>query len=707
MKKRSASMFSGDRGRRVCALLMGFVLLCCGIPVSAETVEERVLAQQGMTVESNEIPGWPTGPVVTAGSAILIEAETGAVLYAKNIHARQYPASTTKILTTLIASERCSLDEWVTFSRDAIYDTPSDSNHIAMDVGQQLTMEDCLNAILIRSANEVSFAVAEHITGTDWQDFAEIMNQRAAELGCVDSNFVNPNGLPDENHYTSAYDLAMIGKAFFANELLCRISMTPRLHILPNDHMPYEKLENSKIELLPGRSYGYEDLVGVKTGYTNAARFSVVSCAERDGMKLICVVLRDESPAHYEDTIALFNYGFGNFTKVNVSQVETKYDIGSTGLFYGENDIFGSSRPLLSLNREDCIVLPRTVDFEDVTSTISYDTADEGQAAVIHYNYQGVDLGSVSVDLAATQEQGYGFHSGRPEETAGGDHVPDFIFVDVTKLLLWAGILAAAGLAAWALRHFLKEYHFPARRTNTRRIWLKDRRKHHPTEYEEEQEMSVAQLRRRQVKEARRRLRHREEEPEEAGPSAAQLRRQEVKEARRRLQRREEDEGQEISYRQLRRQEVKEARRRLQRREEDERPGTSYIRLHRQEVKEARRRQQRRDYEEKPAPGYRQLLGQEVKEARRRQKRRDYEEKPAPDSRRLLGQEAREARRRQKRRDYQEKTGPGFFSQHRQEVKEARRRQLRRRQGVNPQQGYRQLHELPEEEIFYERPEDQ
>ena len=103
----------------------------------------------------------------------------------------------------------------------------------------------------------------------------------------------------------------------------------------------------------------------------------------------------------------------------------------------------------------------------------------------------------MSVDLAATQEQGYGFHSGRPEETAG-DHVPDFIFVDVTKLLLWAGILAAAGLAAWALRHFLKEYHFPARRTNTRRIWLKDRRKHHPTEYEEEQEMSVAQLRRRQ-----------------------------------------------------------------------------------------------------------------------------------------------------------------------------------------------------------------
>ena len=439
MKRLLASIAARGRWLRICAWLSGIALLCCGLPASAETVEERIQAQQGMTVESNEIPGWPTGPVVTAESAILMEAETGTILYAKNIHARQYPASTTKILTTLIASEQCSLDEWVTFSRDAIYDTPSDSNHIAMDVGQQLTMEDCLNAILIRSANEVSFAVAEHISGTSWQDFAEIMNQRAAQLGCVDSHFVNPNGLPDENHYTSAYDLAMIGKAFFSNELLCRISLTPRLHILPNDHMPYEKLENSKIELLPGRSYGYDDLVGVKTGYTNAARYSVVSCAERDGLKLICVVLKDESPAHYEDTIALFNYGFSNFEKVNVSQVETKYNIGNTDFFYGEHDIFGSSKPLLSLNREACIILPRTVDFTEVTSAISYDTANEGQAAIIYYSYQGIDLGSASVDLAVSQNHGYSFDSGLSGENqdADGENAPVFVFINVIKVLMW------------------------------------------------------------------------------------------------------------------------------------------------------------------------------------------------------------------------------------------------------------------------------
>ncbi|MDE5748451.1 MAG: hypothetical protein K2I21_12870, partial [Acetatifactor sp.] len=545
--------------RRICAWLIGFSLLCCGLPASAETVQERIQEQQDMTVESNEVPGWPTGPIVTAQSAILMEAETGTILYAKNIHARQYPASTTKILTTLIAAEQCSLDEWVTFSREAIYDTPSDSNHIAMDVGQQLTMEDCLNAILIRSANEVSFAVAEHITGTSWHDFADIMNRRAEELGCVDSHFVNPNGLPDENHYTSAYDLAMIGRAFFANEMLCRISLTPRLHILPNDHMPYEKLENSKVELLPGKTYGYDDLVGVKTGYTNAARYSVVSCAERDGLKLICVVLRDESPYHYEDTIALLNYGFSNFSKVNVSQMESKYNIDNTGFFYGEHDIFGNSRPLLSLNQEDCIVLPKTVNFSDTVSTISYDTVSEGQAAVIHYSYQGVDLGSVSVDLALPSDSIYSFDSGLlgEKEAVGSEKTPLLVFVNVKKVLMWAGIAVAAVLVLLGLRHLLKEFHFPVRRTNTRRSWEKERRKHRPREYEDSPELSVEQLRRRQVKEARRRQLRREDEEEETS-GVIRLHTQQVKEARRRQLRREDEESTGPSFHQLHRQEVKE-----------------------------------------------------------------------------------------------------------------------------------------------------
>ncbi|MCM1118919.1 MAG: D-alanyl-D-alanine carboxypeptidase [bacterium] len=583
------------RRRHICVWLACLALLC-GVcePAYATSRQEVIQAQQEMPVESNEIPGWPVGPTVTAESAILMEAETGAILYAKNIHARQYPASTTKILTTLIAMEQCSLDEWVTFSKDAIYDTPSDSNHIAMDVGQQLTMEDCLNAILIRSANEVSFAVAEHITGTSWQDFAEIMNRRAQELGCVDSHFVNPNGLPDENHYTSAYDLAMIGRAFFANEVLCRMSMTPRLHILPNDHMPYEKLENSKIEMLPGKTYAYDGLIGVKTGYTNAARSTLVSCAERDGLKLICVVLKDEAPAQYEDTIALFNYGFGNFARVNVSQVETKYNIEGTGFFYEQHDIFGDSRPLLSLNQDAYIVMPRTVDFDDIASVINYDAADEGQAAVIEYSYQGVALGNVSVDLAAPKE-GYSFESGMldgEEKEAANKESPTVIFVNVIKVLKWVGIVVAALLFLGVALHFLKNFRFPARRTNTRRSWEKDRRRYHHEEYEDSSEDDARQQHRRRVREARRRQAHLESE-EDFESTYEQQHRQRVKEARRRQARMEYEEDTEPTFEQLRRRSAREARRRQARMEYEESPELTFEQLRRQQARESRHRRQK------------------------------------------------------------------------------------------------------------------
>ena len=202
----------------VCAAALSFLTCFTSFAADAEALLE---ANRAMPIQSNQVENWPTGPVVGAEAAVLMEADTGAILYEKNIHMKEYPASTTKLLTTLIASEQCDMDEIVTFSHDAVFDTPRDSSHIAMDVGQELTMEQCLNAILIRSANEVSFAVAEHITGTsDWSVFADMMNRRAKELGCLDSHFANPNGLPDENHYTTAYDMAMIGRAFFANEML-------------------------------------------------------------------------------------------------------------------------------------------------------------------------------------------------------------------------------------------------------------------------------------------------------------------------------------------------------------------------------------------------------------------------------------------------------------------------------------------------------
>lgn len=427
-------------------------------------------------IESNSIPNWPQGPVISAQSAILIDADTGAVLYSKNAHEKLYPASTTKILTCLIATERCSLTDTVTFSHDAVFDTPRDSSNIAMDVGYELTLEQCLQAILIASANEASYAVAEHISGTtDWSVFADIMNERAKELGCVDSHFANPNGLPDENHYTSSYDLARIGMAFFANDLLCKISSTPQLDLEPTDKQPKHVVENSKNQLFAGRNYAYEYLVGSKTGYTVAARSTLVSCAEKDGLKLIAVVMVEDSPAQFADTVTLFQYGFENFEKVNISQKETRYQMENGNAFYGGSDIFGSSKPILSLDTEDTVILPKTVPFEDLTSEISYDTDSPEQAALITYTYRDQFLGSVAVNFTTGTEKGYDFTAAvEPEHSTS---LPKVIFINVVKVILWIVGIAGGLILLLILYAFIRNYHFELRKRGGRKGWLKTRKR--------------------------------------------------------------------------------------------------------------------------------------------------------------------------------------------------------------------------------------
>lgn len=464
-----------------------FIISLCLLPFHSLTVFALpVLTEEtdrlSIPIETNAIPNWPEGPDVTAQSAILMDADSGAVLYAKNIHEQLYPASTTKILTCLLAVENCSLDEIVTFSHDAVFDTPRDSSNIAIDEGEELTLEQCLNAILIASANEVAFAVAEHISGSR-PAFAELMNERAAQLGCQNSNFVNPNGLPDEDHYTTAYDLAMIGRAFFANELLCKISSTYKLEIPVTDKQPDPIVEYSRNQLFPGRTYGYEYLVGSKTGYTDAAKSTLVSCAEKDGMKLIAIVMATDAPAQYTDTISLFNYGFSNFDRINISETETKYNIDNAGFFYSSNDIFGSSRPILSLNTEDCIILPKTITFADVTSSISYDTGNGRQAALINYAYGEQFLGSVSVDFAGSGD-GYSFEEAgtlqTPLEAASPDEKKEdsnVIFINIFKVLLWILGIAGAIILIILLHALFVNYQFGGKERNNRRSWLKDRRK--------------------------------------------------------------------------------------------------------------------------------------------------------------------------------------------------------------------------------------
>ena len=267
-------------------------------------------------------------PAVAAESAILMDVDTGVILYEKDIHKKQYPASVTKLLTCIVAAENSELTDIVTFSHEAVFGIERGSSHIGIDEGEQLTMKDAYYGALLESANEVSAGIAEHVGGSK-EGFAAMMNEKVKELGGNDSNFVNANGLHDDNHYTSAYDMALIGRAFAQNEMLLEISGTEYYRIDPT---PTQKdtidLRNHH-RMLPGCQLSgarpYEYMIGGKTGYTVAAKSTLVTFAKKGGHRLVCVVLKDKSPYHYMDTIALFDYGFAAYedTAVN-AQIEEK-----------------------------------------------------------------------------------------------------------------------------------------------------------------------------------------------------------------------------------------------------------------------------------------------------------------------------------------------------------------------------------------------
>ena len=437
------------------SLFFGLVVLCCGIlstpftsHASYEELQEEVEARKSLPVQTNEIDNWPVGPAIGAESAILMDVNTGVVLYAKNIHKKSYPASTTKLLTCLIAIERGNLDDMVEFSHDAVFSLPPGSSNMGMDVGEALTLEQCLYGIMVGSANEVANAVGEYVAGSI-DDFVNLMNERATELGCTDSHFMNTNGLPDDNHYTTVYDLALISSAYFQNEMLCKIGNTARYHFEPTATQPDDFYKSNKHQLINGEIV-YEGVQGGKTGYTDAARQTLVTCAERNGMKLVCIIFKEESPAQFTDTVELFNYGFNNFQVVNISENEDKYQIESTSFLQTGNDIFGSSKAILSIDSDSYVIIPNTITFNDLDSEIDYSVSDENRIAQINYSYNSTYVGSAYLNVAADTISVYEFDTGIDTtdvsvERAEAESSPaTTIFVNVKKVLL--GILIFAGV---------------------------------------------------------------------------------------------------------------------------------------------------------------------------------------------------------------------------------------------------------------------
>lgn len=375
-----------------------------------------------MEIQSNTWENWPAGPQVYAEAAIVMEAGTGTILYSKNIDEQLYPASITKLMTVLLALENLDMDEEVTFSHNAVFSIDYASSHIARDEGEILTAEECLYAIMLESANECSNAIAEQISGTT-EAFADLMNQRAAELGCVNTHFVNPHGLPDENHYTCPRDMALIAREVIKYEKFRQIAETPRYTLRATNKKDEELLMNNHHYMINSykTSRFLDDTVFAgKTGYTTAALNTLVTCATRNGMDLIVVTMKTQGTAErgvpvYTDTANLLNYASENFHKVNISENEENFTIGQGELFDTGTSIFGTTAPTIDMDPEGYVVLPVSADFADASPQLDFpDTEDSSLVATLSYTYAGQTIGSTSLLLSDSDIQEFDF--GNTEE---------------------------------------------------------------------------------------------------------------------------------------------------------------------------------------------------------------------------------------------------------------------------------------------------
>ena len=348
-------------------------------------------------------------PDITAGAAILIDSSTGKILYGKNEEERMFPASITKILTAILAIENCDLNDVVTIPYEAISLVPSGYTVAPLYVGEQLTVNQLLQVMMVYSANDAANALAFHISGSI-DEFANLMNGKIAELGLTNTHFCNPSGKHDENHYTTAHDLALIMQYCMKNSTFRNFAGLKSC-VLPETSKSSERVFTTTNELLRydsrevASNYYYQYAIAGKTGYTTAAKNCLVSVSNKDGFELICVVLSVgvypyNLSGKFIETKALFEYGYSNYM---IKKLREKNAIAAS------IDIVNATKETKNLDLLLC---------DDITATISQANSNDTYEPDIQLNgnivasiYEGQVLGKIiyniegeyySVDLKAS-----------------------------------------------------------------------------------------------------------------------------------------------------------------------------------------------------------------------------------------------------------------------------------------------------------------
>lgn len=363
-----------------------------------ETTEETEYIPESYywTVESNEISGWPQGPQIEAEAAVVMDADTGAFLYSKNMDRKEYPASITKIMTALVAIESGKLDSKIRFSENAVYNLEEGSSHVGIQVGEVLSMRRALYGLMLESANDVANGIAETVGGSI-SGFADLMNAKAAELGCVNTHFTNPHGLQNEEHYTCARDMALITQAALKHPTFQKIAGTTNYTCPKTNKVDEERYWYNHNQMIQkDAEYYYEGCFGGKTGFTSDALNTLVSYAKKDGRTLICVELHvNGKDKAYSESHAMLDYAFENFQNVTVlaneSTVTRSQLIGMDNL--GELSALRTGamdETLVSGPSEVTVTIPKTAEASAV------ERKGNGSGGLI-YSYNGWQVGNTSL----------------------------------------------------------------------------------------------------------------------------------------------------------------------------------------------------------------------------------------------------------------------------------------------------------------------
>lgn len=374
-----------------------------------------------------------------SSSCLLMDSKTGKIIYAKNAYEKMYPASTTKLMTAILTLENCKLTDTAIVSHNAIYSIPVGYSHASLKEDEELTIEQLLNVLLIPSANDAAIVLAEHISGSV-EEFSKLMNEKAKSLGCLNTNFVNPNGIQNKNHYSTAYDLALIGKYALKFPDIKRIAMVKQ-YTLPttNKYDKTDRIFNATNGLINddvlNKNY-YEYATGLKTGYTDASGYCIVSTAKKDDKELIAVILNSDSISkRYSDCKTLFNYGFDNYgyitiqdEKAVVKQVEIENGSKSSKNL---NVVVKDKIEVFTKNDTDLSKLEPTI---EINENLKAPIAENTVIGKITYNIDGEEITS---DLIA-----------------GGSVYPSDFEITIFRILLLFLILYAVFKL---LKHFSKK----------------------------------------------------------------------------------------------------------------------------------------------------------------------------------------------------------------------------------------------------------